>query len=198
MQQGMLFDSVQAADRDVYCMVVVYTLAGPLDRAAFARGWQHVVDRHPILRTSFAWDAASEPTQNVHRAATLSIDEQDWEHLNPAEQDRQLDDLLRREGGQGFDLREAPLMRLTLARCSDTEHRLVVAQHHILMDGSCKALLFYEAFAAYAAFRAGESPNLPPPTRTGATFNGCAIRISRPPSSSGELSFADSPGRPPL
>jgi hypothetical protein len=163
MQQGMLFDSLQSVERDVYCMVVAYALAGPLDREAFVRGWQHVVDRHPVLRTSFAWDAIGEPTQSVHPAVTLCIEEQNWGHLSAAARDRAVTELLHRESQRGFDLREAPLMRLTLARCSDTEHRLVAAQHHILMDGSCKALLFHEAFSAYQAFRTGRTPELPEP-----------------------------------
>jgi hypothetical protein len=162
MQQGMLFDTLQAESPDVYCMLVAYTLRGPLDRAAFRAAWQHVVARHAILRTSFEWHEHREPSQIVHAEAALEVQEHDWSGEGASDQDERLRALLRAESRRGFDLRQPPLMRLCLIRCAPDLHRLVIAQHHILMDGSCKPLLFQEAFTCYDAIRSGHAPQLPP------------------------------------
>jgi hypothetical protein len=164
MQQGMLFDSVQSSVADVYCMVVAYTLRGPLKREPFIRAWQHVVDRHSILRTSFEWDEKTEPRQRVHRTATPEVFEDDWHSDDDLAQRTRLTSLLQSESRRGFDLRTAPLMRLALVQCGHELHQFVVSQHHILMDGSCKQLLFHEVFTAYASICAGHMPDLPPPT----------------------------------
>jgi len=35
--------------------------------------WEHVVDRHPVLRTTFAWDGLPHPVQRVHRSASVKV-----------------------------------------------------------------------------------------------------------------------------
>jgi hypothetical protein len=163
MQQGMLFDTLQAPRADVYCMLVAYTLRGPLNRAAFIEAWQQVVARHPILRTSFEWDEHSGPVQMVHRSAIAAVFEDDWRGMNAAEQHDRLTALLRAESLRGFNLHVAPLIRLSLVQCDENVHQFVLAQHHILMDGSCKPILFQDAFAWYHALCGAEQPELDPP-----------------------------------
>ncbi|HJX19630.1 MAG TPA: condensation domain-containing protein, partial [Steroidobacteraceae bacterium] len=53
LQQGLLFHSLYAPQSAVYVVSVTCRLGGPLDVAAFRRAWQHVVERHAVLRTAF-------------------------------------------------------------------------------------------------------------------------------------------------
>ncbi len=163
MQQGMLYHTLEDASRSgMYSIVVSYTLHGPLDRAAFARAWQLVVDRHPILRTSFHWQDGREPRQVVHPGASLTVWEDDWRPAPEEEIERRLDDWLDAEAERGFDLQTPPLMRLSLIQRADAIHEFVLAHHHLLMDGSCKPLLFQEVFEAYEAFRLNQPMDLAP------------------------------------
>ena len=77
MQQGMLFHTVYERESGPYFEQSVFTLEGELDVASFQRAWQFVVDRHPILRSSFIWDL-EKPLQVVHRKVAIKIHEQDW------------------------------------------------------------------------------------------------------------------------
>src|SRR5205823_6363083 len=61
MQQGMLFHSLYEPAAGVYIEQVSCLLQGALDVAAFAHAWQQVLDRHPVLRTSFHWEGDPAP-----------------------------------------------------------------------------------------------------------------------------------------
>ena len=61
MQRGMLFHALYEASSPVYFEQVSYQLRGLLNLSAFERAWQQVVDRHPVLRTSFHYKGVDEP-----------------------------------------------------------------------------------------------------------------------------------------
>jgi hypothetical protein len=159
----MLYDTVASAESGMYCIVVSYRLTGALDADALFDAWRAVVARHPILRTSFHWHERQEPTQAVHREVALPVAQQDWRGVSIADQQARLTALLEEEHCRGFDVTRPPLIRLTLVRCADEVHELVVAHHHLLLDGSCKPLLFAEVFAIYEARRERRSIALDPP-----------------------------------
>ena len=163
MQQGMLYDTVASPASGMYCIVVSYRLTGPLDPNALFDAWRAVVARHPVLRTSFHWHERQEPTQAVHRAVALPVAQQDWRDVSIADQQARLTALLEEEHRRGFDITRPPLIRLTLVRCADQVHELVVAHHHLLLDGSCKPLLFAEVFAIDEALRERRPIALDPP-----------------------------------
>jgi surfactin family lipopeptide synthetase C len=78
LQQGILFHVLGAGGRSLYVLDLEYDLRGALDGDAFARAWQRVVERNPILRTSFHWEDIDKALQMVHRQATLPIERHDW------------------------------------------------------------------------------------------------------------------------
>jgi hypothetical protein len=162
MQQGMLFHSLYAPESGVYFEQLTATLAGNLNVDAFRRAWQQVVDRHPILRTAFAWKRQDKPVQAVYKELALPIEVVDWRELGREEQERRLDERLAVERARGFDLSKAPLMRLLLVRTDEQEHRLAWSHHHILMDGWSMPILLKEVFAFYEAYAQGRPINLPP------------------------------------
>ena len=73
IQQGLLFEQLKRPEAGVYIEQLVLTFAGTLHTDAFARTWQKVVDRHPILRTSFHWRDEGLPLQVVHRVAEMPL-----------------------------------------------------------------------------------------------------------------------------
>ncbi|MFN7945818.1 MAG: amino acid adenylation domain-containing protein [Blastocatellia bacterium] len=162
MQQGMLFHSLQAPESGVYFEQTSCLIRGSFDPAAFQRAWDKVVARHTILRTGFVWEGVDEPLQVVYHEVTLPWQQQDWRGLSEAEQQARLSDYLAAERRAGFDLAEAPLMRMALMRVADEAWRFVWNHHHLLIDGWSLPLLMQEVFACYQAFSQGEAPVLPP------------------------------------
>ncbi len=161
-QAGMLFHSLYAPESGVYRQQTSYALKGELDRSAFERAWQDVLQRHPALRTAVVWQDLDEPIQVVSPRPTLPFAYLDWSGLAASEQRDRLRRFLEADREQGFDLSIAPLMRLTLIRLSDLRHHVVCSAHHILLDGWSGALVQREVMALYRSYWRGERLDLAP------------------------------------
>jgi amino acid adenylation domain-containing protein len=163
LQQGMLFHSLRAPDSGMYFHQVAYSLQGAVDVQAFGQAWQRVVDRHPVLRTSFHWENLDKPLQVVHRKVKLPLEQLDWRGLPPAEQEAKLEAYLQENRQRGFALTQAPLLRLALIRLGEEEYKYIWSHHHILWDGWSGPLVIKEFLAFYEAIRKGQNLRLKPP-----------------------------------
>src|SRR5215213_7737839 len=119
-QRGMLFHSLYAPQSGVYFQQEGFFLQGDMDVAAFVRAWEHVVARHPILRTAVVWEGVDEPMQVVLRQVRLP----------PDEQQERLAHFLHDDRVRGFDMAVAPLMRLALIRLADNDYQFIWGRHH--------------------------------------------------------------------
>ncbi|CAA2101664.1 Linear gramicidin synthase subunit B [Methylobacterium bullatum] len=145
-QGGILFHALAAPEAGLYVNQLGVTIRN-LDPDRFAAAWRASVARHPILRTSFLWtgDLAA-PLQLVHATAELPITRLDLS----SRADADLDELARAERARGFDLAQAPLMRLLLVDLGQNRHRLIWTCHHLLLDGWSNARLISEVLRHYA------------------------------------------------
>ena len=168
IQHGMLVHSLSAPQSGVYIQQLVSVLREKLNLSAFQRAWEQVLRRHPALRTSFFWENTEQPVQRVHRDVVLPLQNLDWRDRDLDDQENQLERFLQSDRQLGFHLDQAPLMRLTLIRCAQTEYRLIWTSHHGLFDGRSRVLLLNEVFAFYEAICRGDNLNLsnPPPYRS--------------------------------
>jgi non-ribosomal peptide synthetase component F/acyl carrier protein len=156
-QQGMLYEYIRAPESGIHIEQSVYTLKGEMNIAAFEQAWQWGVDRHAILRTGFVWKEQAEPLQVTLRHVHIAIDYRDWRHISSAEQQAQLKSYLRDDRARGFNVAQAPLMRLTLFRLSEQIYRFVWTSHHILMDGWSHQILLNEIISCYTALSRGQT-----------------------------------------
>lgn len=161
-QEGILFHSLAEPAADHYFLQIGCVLRGELEAPVFRQAWNAVIARHPALRSSFQWEELEKPVQVVSRRVELPWEEQDWRGLDIAEQERRWAALRRADRERGIELSKPPLLRLTLVRLADREHRCLWSFHHILVDGWCLPLMFREAFALYADLCRGEEPRLAP------------------------------------
>src|SRR2546430_1632554 len=165
LQHGILFHTLSAPDSGVYVEQAYLTLGGHLDRDAFWRAWQGVVDRHPVLRSTFHWDGINKPVQTVHRSVPLSRHEVDWRGLPRAEQDARLDAFLLAERKRGFDLERAPLLNITLFRLADDRYYFAWRICHLIADGWSFGVILGEFIALYKAYFHGREAGLGVPGR---------------------------------
>lgn len=163
LQQGMLFHTLYAPGSGIYCEQMGMLFRPPFDKGAFKAAWRHVIERHAMLRTAFLWEELDEPVQVVHNQVTLPWVEQDWQEFSHAEQATALETFLRADLRRGFEMAQAPLLRLTLLRLSQDTYHFIWSYHHLLLDGWSIALVLDEVFACYEQLRQGAMPNLPAP-----------------------------------
>ncbi|MBY8849118.1 AMP-binding protein [Saccharothrix sp. MB29] len=133
MQAGMVFHGL--GEKGVYFQQTTFVVDGVADPHEFARAWQRVVDRTPVLRSSVLWEDVPEPLQVVHADARVPFTFLDWRGLSDDARADRLRELLAEDREEGFDLAVAPLMRLTVARISDTAVQVLWTFHHVLLDG---------------------------------------------------------------
>ncbi|BAY99584.1 amino acid adenylation domain protein [Tolypothrix tenuis PCC 7101] len=160
-QQGILFHTLYAPESGVYVVQSCYTFSKSLNIAAFKQAWQQVINQHPILRTSFYWKQHKEPFQVVNRNIELPWQQQDWQAFPVSEQQEQLEAFLQVDRQQGFDVSQAPLMRLTLIQIAQATYHFIWSSHHLILDGWSGALVLQQVFQAYEALCHGQVVALP-------------------------------------
>ena len=85
LQEGILFHTLESAKPGVYLTQYSCTFEGEIDPERFARAWDAVALRHPVLRTLFTWERREKPLQVVRERVSLLWDHQDWRDLPAAE-----------------------------------------------------------------------------------------------------------------
>ncbi|MCP4662796.1 MAG: non-ribosomal peptide synthetase, partial [bacterium] len=163
VQEGMLFHSLYAPASGVYVVQLSVRLRGELDGAIFVQAWQQVVDRHPTFRTSFHWQGLDKPVQVVHRKLEVGIERGSWRELSPADERQQLSSYLSADRERGFELGEAPLMRLALFERGERDVQFIWSFHHICLDGWSQGLVLGDMFRCYAALSQGRPVSLSRP-----------------------------------
>ncbi|MFW9265250.1 condensation domain-containing protein, partial [Nostoc sp. CALU 546] len=157
MQEGMLFESLYARNSGVYFEQITCILTGNLDIKTFEQAWQQVVARHPVFRTAFLWESLSQPVQVVYRQVNVTVETYDWRELSAQEQQQQLETFLDSERQQGFQVSQAPLMRLHLIQLDGNTYQFVWCHHHLLLDGWSSPLVFQDLLEFYQAISQGKS-----------------------------------------
>ncbi|WP_238697127.1 condensation domain-containing protein, partial [Streptomyces sp. E2N166] len=161
LQEGLLFHSVyDEAVENVYAVQTALDLEGELDVAALRAATETLFARHSNLRAAFRYEGLRRPVQLIPYRVTVPWEDVDLSHLPEAERWTAADELLWTDRRRRFDLARPPLMRFTLIRVGKRTHRLVMTNHHILLDGWSRPLLIRELIALYQT--RGDDRDLPP------------------------------------
>ncbi|MEU7631077.1 amino acid adenylation domain-containing protein [Nocardia sp. NPDC049220] len=151
LQAGLLFHATISEESvDAYMVQLVLELGGQLDPARLRRAGQTVLDRHPNLRASFITDTDTGPVQVITDNLEAPWSELDLSGLDEDARDREWDRLMAADRVTRFDPAHAPLLRWMLVTIAPDHHRLVLTNHHLLLDGWSTPLLLKELLVAYA------------------------------------------------
>jgi hypothetical protein len=135
-------------------------LCGPLDLPALQHSFSEIVRRHEPLRTTFEL-REGEPIQIVHDASECRLPVLDLSPLPAAQQEQELDVVMRNEAERPFVLAEGPVFRTTLIRLGEEHHILQIVMHHIVTDGWSIGVLVKEVAALYRLYIKREAQPLP-------------------------------------
>jgi amino acid adenylation domain-containing protein len=151
-QRSLWFLHNLAPASPAYTITYAGRITGELDVPALERAAQALVDRHAILRTTYAV-RDDVPTQLVHPKWPVHIARHEL-----GSDEAELRDWLRRESNRPFNLQTGPVFRLSLLRRSFDEHVLVLAVHHIAVDFWSIDVMLDELRLLYAAEHGSEAP----------------------------------------
>ena len=162
LQVGMVFEMERDPERLPYHNVHSLVVTAPFDEDKFRAAVARVVERHPILRTSFDLTSYREPLQLVHPAAEVTLTVSDLRHLSRDEQRAQVTRFRHRERHHAFDLSVAPLCRMGAHLLDDGSFQWTLTEHHSIFDGWSLASACAEIMENYQLLLAGNEPHRRP------------------------------------
>ncbi|MFD9035384.1 amino acid adenylation domain-containing protein [Streptomyces sp. NPDC059567] len=142
LQEGFFFHAEFDQEAgDLYVVQELLDFADTVEPDRLRGALQLLLDRHPLLRASFRQLPGGDVVQRLADHVTLPWHEADTERTT-------LEDILRQDRSERFDLALPPLMRATLIR-DGQRHRLLLTLHHVIADGWSVSVLLRELTAAY-------------------------------------------------
>ncbi|MCP4568075.1 MAG: AMP-binding protein, partial [FCB group bacterium] len=149
LQAGMYFHTEYSKDTAVYHDIFSYHIQEHMDDGALEKALEHVVNRHPVLRTSFAVKDFSEPLQFVHKKVKIAIASEDLAHMSFDEQEAFIDAWIEKEKKRGFDWSRPPFVRFVIHHRGRDTFNLGISFHHAILDGWSVASMVTELFLEY-------------------------------------------------
>ncbi|MCV7071093.1 amino acid adenylation domain-containing protein [Mycobacterium rufum] len=147
LQQGLLFHATTAREHvDVYAMQLDVTITGPLDPERLCTAVQAVVRRHPNLAARFSGES-DPPIQVIPADPDIN-----WQYRNLRSAE-EITQLCADERAAVCDLTNGPAFRALVIKIGAERHRVVLTNHHIVLDGWSLPILLQDIFAAYAGHR---------------------------------------------
>lgn len=179
VQLGMLLHMNSSTNQDsppAYHNVATYRFQMPFAVAVFQQAVDHVVQRHPNLRTAFDLDRYYEPIQIVYREAKLWVTFIDLTPLRSQQQDAEVKRFIATENFRLMAIDRPPLVRLTVHIHAPGEVSLSITEPHSISDGWSTHLTLKEIFLTYMALLRGQTP---PFKNLGHAHYGDFIRLER-------------------
>ncbi|MCG8919824.1 amino acid adenylation domain-containing protein [Actinokineospora sp. PR83] len=159
--QRWFFDEI--GSRDHYAMSVMLNLRGPVDPAALSGALDALLDHHDTLRLRFTevdgqW---SQDVVDVPRGTALTTVD-----LSAVPQPDRAAAVERHAvaAQSGMDPQAGPLLRAVLFTDDTGPARLLVAAHHLVVDGVSWRILLADLETAHGQIAAGTPVQLPPTT----------------------------------
>ncbi|QIS22154.1 non-ribosomal peptide synthase/polyketide synthase [Nocardia terpenica] len=153
LQQGFAFHAGYdggaggAGGVDVYTAQFVLDLAGPVRVDAVRETVAALLQRHPNLRAGFGRSDQGSGYQFVPAVVDTPFTVVDVSGSGDPE--REAVDVAAGERARPFDLTRPPLLRFVLVKQGEHRYRLVLTNHHILLDGWSMPLLLNELMLLY-------------------------------------------------
>jgi amino acid adenylation domain-containing protein len=188
MQEGLYLGN-QILGSAPYCLVVCCHITGELHPDLLASAIEQTGRRHDGLRTVF-------PAARGHIRQLVTDCDLTLERIpctaDACGTDAAWTDFTAGIAGrlcrEPFDLGRCPPIRLALASRTPGRHALVLAAHHIVLDGWSIALTLREIFARYDALAAGDDYSPGPAVQTGA-YDAWQHQLRAGGALSGQLAF---------
>ncbi|MFY2787139.1 amino acid adenylation domain-containing protein, partial [Rhodococcus sp. MALMAid1271] len=150
LQAGLLFHA-ELSDQsvDAYIVQLVLELRGEVVEARFRRSAQALLRRHANLRTAFVHNSDGESIQIVHHDVDVPWSSIDLSNLDDDARAAELERIEHEDRATRFNMAQAPLLRFMLIAVAPGQWRLVMTNHHILLDGWSTPLLLKDLLTLY-------------------------------------------------
>ncbi|KAI1170868.1 putative hybrid NRPS/PKS enzyme [Nemania sp. FL0916] len=130
-------------DPSTFNITASISLSGPLDAKKFQQAVKAVGQRHEALRTRFTTKDDEETVQEILDTTTLNLE------IRDVSSGAEIDEAYNELKGYSFKLEEGQVMRIVLLRQNSSSANLIIAYHHINMDGVSLETILRDLQTAY-------------------------------------------------
>ncbi|MEK7990893.1 MAG: amino acid adenylation domain-containing protein [Thiotrichaceae bacterium] len=124
-----------------------------IDDNALEKALNHLLQRHSILRTRFQVHSSGQARQIIADSAYIELE------TIAVDIEQSALDIAQHQAKKVFDLQNDLLITASLIKLSDTDYRLYLSIHHLLIDGvSFYHVFLPELYQAYEAFSQQKIP----------------------------------------
>src|SRR5690606_27304793 len=135
-QEGLLFHGLyDDRSHDSYIVQFVLDIDGELDLDALDAAARRLLERRPNLGARFVTTSLGRSVQVVCADTRIPVRRIDLADRTEAERSRAAEEAVREDRVRRFDLAAGPALRITDLRLGERSHRLLLTNHHILLDG---------------------------------------------------------------
>lgn len=149
MQKGILYHTIKYPNSSAYLTQHLIELGGDIETNLLSQAWTIILNRHPSLKTGFAWQNLTEPKQFVLNHLDLPIIYQNIELLPTDQQNQLIEKTASQDRNVPFNLLNPPLIRMQCFITGSKTAILIWTMHHILVDGWCIPLLLQQFLQVY-------------------------------------------------
>ncbi|WP_246394515.1 condensation domain-containing protein, partial [Pseudonocardia pini] len=157
LQVGLAFHTLarQEQDTDVYVVQARIRLVGPVSAERMRAAAAELLVRYPALRTFLTVTTDGDAVAVIPEDAELDWEVVDLSGLEPAAREEAFTRVADERMGRPFDPATPPLIRFLLVRLAADEHRLVLVNHHALLDGWSMPIVGRALLGIYAEQEGG-------------------------------------------
>ena len=131
-------------DNKNYNFGFTYNLIGVLDIGKLELSIKTLINRNPILRSTFYQDEDGELYQRINANVSVKL-----EYKGFTQKTDQVVDYLNQFKDREYDLTKGNLFRFLLIKEGQRKYKLLVGFHHIIFDGVCSDLVIKEIAELY-------------------------------------------------
>ncbi len=156
IEMGMTFHYLKDSEHAIYHDQLVYQLKKTnFDVQYFKKALMMMVEKHPILRTSFNLEAFDEPVQIVHKTEASNLPfyfrHHDISAMDEGQQEAHLGAFIKANRRERFDVETAPLWRMNVFSAGADNTVILWEFHHAVLDGWSNASFVTELNNTYLA-----------------------------------------------
>ncbi|MGE5342504.1 MAG: amino acid adenylation domain-containing protein [Candidatus Omnitrophota bacterium] len=158
IEKGMIFHAYQNPDEAVYHDQFVYERKfSEFNPDVFKRALDLMVEKHPILRTSFSIDQYDEFVHFIHRPMPAVYKHVDLKHLDRKAQEDYIRNYMEEDRKYRWNIALPPLCRMVTFDLGNDIIGAVWTFHHAIIDGWSNASLMTELNNTYLQLKKDEN-----------------------------------------
>ncbi len=135
LQQGLLFQNKLNNESSNYLIQAMVEVDSKVNMKIFVQVLRDIYTKFDIFRTGFIYDELSFPVQYVLKNIDSQITYLNWRVYNKSKVENKLNQFLKVDRENIFDLSMPPLLRFNLININNKRTILLATYHHIIMDG---------------------------------------------------------------